>query len=45
MYPMLVLGGIAALTTLFVRGAQPKADLHGSATWSGTKEIKGAELL
>jgi type IV secretory pathway TraG/TraD family ATPase VirD4 len=45
LYPMLVLGGIAGLCGLFLIQQSHPADLHGSATWATTKEIKEAGLL
>jgi len=43
-YPMLVLGGIAALFTLFLMKPHTPADLHGSATWADAREITKAGL-
>lgn len=43
-YPMLVLGGIAALCSLVVIKPHAAADLHGSATWASSREITKAGL-
>jgi hypothetical protein len=44
-YPMLVLGGVAALCALFLMKPRQAADLHGSATWADAAEIEKAGLL
>jgi hypothetical protein len=44
-YSMLVLGGLAAVSALFVITPQSAADLHGSARWADAAEINKAGLL
>jgi hypothetical protein len=44
-YPMLLVGGIAALCSLFLVQQRQPADLHGSATWASAAEIIEAGLL
>jgi hypothetical protein len=43
-YPMLILGAIAALCGVFLMKPR-RADLHGSATWADAAEMKRAGLL
>jgi hypothetical protein len=43
-YPMLILGAIAALCGVFLMKPR-QADLHGSATWADAADMKRAGLL
>jgi hypothetical protein len=45
LYPLLILGAIAAVCGLFVLRVHAPADLHGSASWADAAEIKKAGLL
>jgi hypothetical protein len=45
LYPIVVLGGVAALAILFSKESEPPADLHGSAGWADERQIKKGGLL
>lgn len=44
-YPLLAFGAIGGLIGALLNKKEAPADLHGSATWADTTEIKKAELL
>jgi hypothetical protein len=44
-YPVLGFGILGALIAVLLNRRQAPADLHGSACWADTTEIKKAELL